>query len=420
MSSHSNSNLLPADAYFIVGGAVRDRLLNLKSKDLDWVVVGLTPEQMLEQGFQQVGADFPVFIHPISKQEYALARTERKHGEGYKGFICDFSPEVTLEQDLERRDLTINAMAEDAYGNVIDPYNGQQDLEQKTLRHVSSAFAEAPLRVLRVARFAARFYPLGFSVAPETITLMSQISGSGELETLTPERVWQETQRALAEDSPHIYFEVLRQCNALKIVMPELDALFGIPQPAKHHPEIDCGIHALMSLQASTHLTHSTDVRFAALVHDLGKAKTDSKQWPKHHGHEQLGLKPIKQLCRKLRTNRYAESLSLIASQYHTHIHRAFELKPSTILKVLSACDAFRKPQQLEDLLLVCISDSRGRLGFESIAYPQADYFRSALAAATSIKSQPFLEQGYKGKELGGMIEKARIEAISLVEKPDI
>lgn len=401
----------PGTAY-VVGGAVRDELLGSPVKDHDWVVVGATPEDMLKAGYQQVGADFPVFLHPDTKEEYALARTERKQGSGYHGFVCDFDRSVTLEQDLERRDLTINAMARALDGKLIDPYGGQTDLEARVLRHVSPAFKEDPLRVLRVARFSARFAPFGFAIAPETLQQMSAMVDAGDLQDLSPERVWQETKRALGEKDPCNYIKVLRSCGALKALMPELDALFGVPQPEAYHPEIDCGKHALLSLEAACELSDSTSVRFAALIHDLGKALTPPANWPKHHGHELSGLKPIKALCERIRASSYDKKLSLLACQYHTHIHQAFELRAETVLKVIKACDALRKPALFEDLLLVCVADARGRTGFESAPYPQADYFREALHIAKHIDVKPLVQSGLKGKELGDAIDAKRVEEL--------
>ncbi len=385
---------------YLVGGAVRDRLLGLPIKDRDWVVVGATPEQMLSDGYQQVGADFPVFLHPKTKEEYALARTERKKGNGYLGFECHASPDVTLEEDLKRRDLTINAMAS-CENTIIDPYNGQDDLEQKVLRHVSDAFSEDPLRILRVARFAARFNHLGFSVAEETINLMSNIVQSGEASHLVAERVWQETSRALGEQSPWVYFEVLRECGALEVLFPELDRLFGVPQTEVHHPEIDTGIHSFMSLKAASLLSNDITVRFAALIHDLGKGLTPVSEWPKHHGHEKKGLAPIKALCTRLKAPNEIRNLSLLAGEFHTHVHRAFELKAATLLKVIKSSDAFRNPDRLQQLLLVCEADAKGRKGFETTEYPQRQYFLDAFDAAKSVEVSTLIDQGFSGKELG-------------------
>lgn len=413
-----NSTAVPG-THFIVGGAVRDQLLGIPLKDRDWVVVGSNPEQMIAAGFQQVGADFPVFLHPDTKEEYALARTERKSGRGYLGFTCDAGEHVTLEQDLERRDLTINAMAMSAQGELIDPYNGKHDLDDRILRHVSPAFSEDPLRILRVARFAARFSDQGFSVAPETMTLMREIVKGGELLDISPERIWQETERALSEKQPRTYFEVLRECGALEALFPELEALFGVPQPEKFHPEIDCGEHALLSLERACEQSPSSTVRFAALIHDLGKALTPKSAWPSHHGHEKSGLKPIKALCKRLRVSNKDQKLALLSSEFHTHIHRAFELRAETVLKVLKSCDALRQPDVFEDILNVCIADARGRTGFETIDYPQADYFREALSLSKYSKVKPIVEEQQRtlalegeklqGKALGEAIDQARV-----------
>ena len=324
---------------YLVGGAVRDALLKINIKDKDWVVVGSTPEQLLDLGYSQVGADFPVFLHPKTKEEYALARTERKSGSGYQGFICDFSPNISLEDDLLRRDLTINAMAQKDDGSLVDPYNGQQDIKDKKLRHVSDAFSEDPLRVLRVARFAARFAHLGFTIADETLKLMRDIAASGELAHLTQERVWQETERALGESKPWVYFQVLRDCDALAIIFPELDRLFGVPQPEKHHPEIDCGIHTLMVLEQACKLTDDVNVRWASLLHDLGKGLTRESLLPSHHGHEQSGEQLVIELNQRLKTPNEFKDLSRLVCVWHTHVHRAFELNAKTILKFFSKID---------------------------------------------------------------------------------
>lgn len=397
---------------YLVGGAVRDSLLNYSFTDKDWVVVGATPEQMLDQGFEPVGKDFPVFLHPQTKEEYALARTERKQGHGYKGFTVYAAPDVTLEQDLIRRDLTINAMAQDDDGNIVDPYNGQQDLANKILRHVSDAFIEDPLRVLRVARFAARYAHLGFTVADETLELMESITNSGELNHLVGERVWQETHKALAEQTPEQYFQTLQDTGALAAVMPELDQLFGVPQPPKHHPEIDCGIHSLMVLQQASLLSSSTAVRFASLMHDLGKGTTPQEEWPRHIAHEHRGLKLIEQLCQKNKVPNEHRDLAKLACQHHTNIHRAFELKAETVLKVLESCDAIRRPERFEELLLCCEADAKGRTGFEQTDYPQVNYFRQAQNSICSVLPQQFLEQGIKGKALGEAIRQERLNQL--------
>ncbi len=398
---------------YLVGGAVRDELLGLTIKDRDWVVVGSTPEQMSSLGYRQVGADFPVFLHPDTGEEYALARTERKKGVGYHGFECNAAPEVSLEDDLLRRDLTINAMAKTADGEVIDPFHGRDDLRQGLLRHVSGAFSEDPLRVLRVARFAARFHSLGFSIASETFELMSSMVAAGELQHLPAERVWQETQRALGEQSPEVYFEVLRNTGALAQLMPELDRLFGVPQPETYHPEVDCGIHAFMSLQQATKISELERVRFASLIHDLGKGLTPESEWPRHLGHEKGGLKPIKALCKRLKVPNEYRDLALLVSEYHTHIHRAKELRPATVLKVLKACDAFRRPQRFEEILRCSEADARGRTGFENHDYPQASVFRQALSLANTVDIARLRDSGLQAKALGEAIDKARIERIA-------
>lgn len=398
---------------YLVGGAVRDRLLQRPVKDRDWVVVGATPDDLLAQGYQQVGADFPVFLHPETQEEYALARTERKSGQGYQGFVCDFSADVTLEDDLLRRDLTINAMAETDDGDIIDPYGGQQDLNDRLLRHVSPAFAEDPLRVLRVARFAARFADQGFTVAEETQALMRQMVSNGELEHLVAERVWNETQRALGEDHPEVYFQILRDCGALAVWFPELDALFGVPQPEKHHPEIDTGVHALMSLQAAARLSDDISVRWASLIHDLGKGLTPPEQWPRHIAHETRGIAPAKALCKRLKAPNDATTLAIIASEFHTHIHRAFELRPDTLMKVFNRVDVWRRRPRFEAFLQVCTADAQGRTGYEQRPYPQADYCREALAVAELITARDMIAQGITGADIGPALEQARISALT-------
>lgn len=405
---------------YLVGGAVRDALLKLKSKDKDWVVVGSSPKEMLSRGYSQVGLDFPVFLHPNTHEEYALARTERKKGKGYTGFICDSSETVTLEEDLIRRDLTINAMALAEDGTLIDPHGGQKDLKQKVLRHVSPAFVEDPLRVLRVARFAARFHHLGFTVAPETMELMTHITLMGELNDLVSERVCQETTRALKESSPQTYFDILQKVGALKVLFPEIDALFGIPQPEQYHPEIDCGIHTLMVLEQAAKLSPKPEIRFAALVHDLGKALTPPENWPHHYGHEKLGLKAIKSLCKRIRFPNTYKELGLLVSEYHTHVHKALELKPVTALKVLKQCDAFRRPERFEAILTCAKADSRGRTGYEDITYPQADYFSNLLKVTQEVQAKAFVKLGFKGKDLGEKIDLARVEAIKTIPKPEL
>ncbi len=395
-----------------VGGAVRDRLLGRPVTDNDWVVVGATAQQMQALGYRPVGTDFPVFLHPKSGEEYALARTERKSGVGYGGFTFHASPDVTLEQDLIRRDLTINAMAEDDHGNLTDPYNGKQDLDNRLLRHVSPAFAEDPLRVLRVARFAARFAGLGFSVAPETLELMRQLSDSGELLALTPERSWKEISRALMEDHPQVFIQVLRECGALKQLMPEVDALFGVPQPPAHHPEIDTGVHTLAVLEQAARHAQPLTVRWACLLHDLGKGTTPEAEWPRHIAHEHRGLKLIEAVNQRFKAPRDCQELALLVGEYHTHGHRALELKPSTLLELLQRFDVYRRPQRFEEFVVACEMDARGRLGLEERAYPQADYLRGAAEAARQVAVKPLVEQGYTGQALGEALKKARLNAL--------
>jgi tRNA nucleotidyltransferase (CCA-adding enzyme) len=395
-----------------VGGAVRDRLLGLPVTDIDWVVVGATTEEMLAQGFRPVGADFPVFLHPKTGEEYALARTERKSGRGYGGFTFHASPEVTLEEDLIRRDLTINAMAEDDQHNLTDPYHGQRDLEARILRHVSPAFAEDPLRVLRVARFAARYAGLGFHVAPPTLELMRHLSESGELQALTAERSWKEISRALMEDQPQVFIEVLRDCGALKELMPEVDALFGVPQPEIHHPEIDSGVHTLSVLEQSALHKQPLTVRWACLLHDLGKGLTPEEEWPRHIAHEHKGLKLIKAVNERFKAPKDCQELSLLVGQYHTHGHRALELKASTLLELLQSFDVYRRPQRFEEFIAACEMDARGRKGLEQRSYPQADYLRGAASVARGVAVQPLLEKGFKGPELGKALKRERLKAL--------
>lgn len=398
---------------YLVGGAVRDKLLGYPFTERDWVVVGASPEELLTQGFQPVGSDFPVFLHPETKEEYALARTERKSGVGYKGFEFFTDTSVTLEQDLSRRDLTINAIAEDSDGNLTDPYNGQQDLNDKILRHVSDAFAEDPLRVLRVARFAARYQHLGFTVAEETLSLMADIAASGELKHLTAERVWVETEKALKERSPRIYIEVLRQCNALKILFPELDRLFGIAQRADYHPEVDTGIHVLMALDQATALDRDPVTRFAVLVHDLGKGTTPKDVLPKHTGHEERGVQLVNDLCDRFKIpNRYRE-LAVVVSRYHLLCHKAPTLRPTTILKVLKGIGALRQPKKLEQFIRCCESDARGRLGFENTTYESGLWLTQAFEAIQSIDNHEFIQKGLSGKQLGDAIDQRRQQLIS-------
>jgi tRNA nucleotidyltransferase (CCA-adding enzyme) len=396
-----------------VGGAVRDRLLHRSISEVDWVVVGASAEQMLDLGYRPVGADFPVFLHPQTGEEYALARTERKSGRGYGGFTFFASPDVTLEEDLIRRDLTVNAMAEDAQGNLIDPYGGQRDLDAKLLRHVSPAFAEDPLRVLRVARFAARYAPLGFTIAAETMALMRALSESAELTALTPERSWKEISRALMEPRPDVFIQVLRDCGALQVLLPEVDCLFGIPQPPAHHPEIDTGVHVLsVLLQCAEHQQPLT-VRWACLLHDVGKGLTAEAEWPRHIAHEHKGLKLIRAINQRCKVPKDCQELALQVGEFHTHGHRALELKASTLFKLLQGFDVFRRPQRFEEFIAACEMDARGRLGLEQRAYPQADYLRAAMHAARAVAVQPLLAQGLKGSELGEALNRERLLALT-------
>ncbi|MFB2642441.1 multifunctional CCA addition/repair protein [Shewanella bicestrii] len=401
---------------YLVGGAVRDSLLNLPIKDKDFMVVGATPEQMQQLGYRQVGKDFPVFLHPKTQQEYALARTERKVGLGYGGFSCYASPDVTLEQDLLRRDLTINAIAQDEAGNLYDPYHGIADINARKLRHVSAAFAEDPLRVLRVARFAARFHDLGFEIADETMALMQHMSQTEELTALTPERVWQEVDKSLGGPHPEVFFEVLRRCGALNILFPEIEALFGVPQPEKWHPEIDTGLHTMLVLAQATALTEEKAVRFAALVHDLGKALSPKEHWPKHHGHGQKGLPVIKSLCERLRIPNEYRDLALLVSDQHQNVHQAFELRSETIIKLFDKADFWRKPERLEQLLLACIADMRGRTGFEHHAYPQGDYLSACFSAANTVDVKAIIAAGFQGAQIKQALNSKRIEVIEQVK----
>lgn len=405
---------------YLVGGAVRDQMLKRISNDHDYLVVGATVTQMRSLGFQQVGKDFPVFLHPQTKDEYALARTERKQGQGYTGFDCYAEPDVTIEQDLLRRDLTVNAMAKNQAGDIVDPFNGQQDLKDKILRHVSDAFIEDPLRVLRVARFAARYFEYGFTIADETMQLMTVISESGELESLSAERVWQEMQRSLAESNPEVFFKVLHQCKALNALWPDLDILWGVPNPAQWHPEICSGVHTMMVLEQAVILTkehqRSTAIRFAALCHDLGKGLTSSEQWPSHRGHEKAGLPLVEKVAKQLKIPTYYKQLALKVCEHHLHCHKAFQLKPSTLLKIFNQLDVWRKPEEFNDFLIACKSDFLGRLGFEDRPYPQEKYLKEAMQAALNINAKCFVEQGLKGIAIKEAIAQARLNAITRVK----
>jgi tRNA nucleotidyltransferase (CCA-adding enzyme) len=403
---------------YLVGGAVRDRLLGRAVKERDWVVVGATPAELESAGFIPVGRDFPVFLHPKTKEEHALARLERKTGPGYRGFVTEFAPTVTLADDLRRRDLTVNAMAEDEAGHVIDPYGGRRDLEARVLRHVSDAFAEDPVRILRVARFAARYAPLGFRVADETLALMRRMVDDGEANALVAERVWAETEKALAEERPDVFIEVLRACGALKVVYPEIDALFGVPQPEKWHPEIDTGVHQLLALRAAVKLGGGVAARFAVLMHDLGKGATPAKILPSHHGHEDAGVALVEQLCARVRVPNPLRELGVITARWHTHIHRASELRADTVLRTLEGCDALRRPERFRDLLLACEADKRGRAGLEDQPYPQREFFESALAAVTAVALTAGERQGLKGDQIGKELRRRRIAAIENLSRP--
>ena len=395
-----------------VGGAVRDSLLGLPVKDQDWVVVGATPEQMTARGFRPVGKDFPVFLHPETHEEYALARTERKTAPGYHGFAIHAAPDVTLEQDLSRRDFTINAIAEATNGALIDPYGGAADLRAGVLRHVSPAFAEDPVRILRGARFAARF---GFSIAPETLALMRAMVDSGEVDALVPERVWQELSRGLMEKTPSRFFTTLRECGALQRILPEVDALFGVPQPPQYHPEIDCGIHTMMVTDAAARADHSLEARFAALTHDLGKATTPKDILPSHHGHETRSVKLLEGLCERLRVPGECRDLARLAARYHGDIHRARELRPDTIVRLFQSCDVWRRPERFMQILQVCICDARGRAGHENDAYPQADYLSRALQAAQAVDAGAIAQQCDDKELIPEKIREARVAAVAAV-----
>ena len=403
---------------YLVGGAVRDQLLGLPVKDRDWIVVGAVPATLLSLGYQQVGKDFPVFLNPKTKEEYALARTERKSSAGYTGFICDFSPTITLEQDLIRRDLTINAMAQSEDGEIIDPYGGKQDLENRILRHISPAFSEDPLRVLRVARFAARYHSLGFKIASETLALMVELAQSEELQHLTAERVWLETEKALNEKNPEIYFETLHKTGALRVLFPEIDALYGVPNPVKHHPEVDSFIHTMLVLKQAVNLTENNPilnksaVRFAAICHDLGKALTPQNILPHHYGHEQAGIKPTRSLCKRLKVPSYFQELAELTCEFHTHIHKAFELRAETVITLFNRFDVWRKPQRFQEFLQVCLADTRGRTGFENKDYPQIDYINQLLQAANEVDVQQVIADGFEKQEIRNELTKRRILAV--------
>ena len=397
---------------YLVGGAVRDELLGRTPAERDWVVVGATPQQMLDAGFRQVGRDFPVFLHPETGEEHALARTERKSGPGYRGFEVHFSPEVTLEDDLRRRDLTINAMARDESGALIDPHGGRADLEARKLRHVSDAFNEDPVRILRVARFLARFEPLGFTIAPETAARMRAMVAAGEADALVPERSWQETDRALAEPAPAAWLRALRACGALARIFPELDALYGVPQPEKWHPEVDTGLHMELVLQAAAALTPEPRIRFAALMHDLGKGRTPRSQWPRHIGHEESGARLAGEVAARLRVPADYRDLAVLAARWHGLAHRAQELRPRTILELLESCDAFRRPERFRELLVAFEADYRGRGGFRDRPYPQAALLRNAQEKAMSVALKDADREGLTGEKIGELLRRRRLAAL--------
>ena len=401
---------------YLVGGAVRDEILEYPFKEKDWVVVGATVDDMIAAGYQQVGKDFPVFLHPETKEEHALARTEKKTAAGYKGFEVQTSADVTLEDDLIRRDLTINAIAKDENGDYIDPYNGIADIKNKILRHVSSAFAEDPVRILRIARFMARYKHLGFNIADETVALMKEMVSAGEVDALVPERVWQEMHKALSEKTPAAFITTLRDCGALKRILPELDCLFGIPQPIEHHPEIDTGIHTLMVLEQACLLSEAGDVRFAALMHDLGKGTTPKSEWPRHLAHEARGADIVKKVCQRLRIPNEYRDLAERTARFHLHYHRALELKPATVVKTLEQLDAYRKPERFEKFLLASEADARGRTGYENKDYPQGNYLRNALTVTKDIDIDKLRSLGFENMALANEIKKTRIKAVAALK----
>ncbi|WP_225764896.1 multifunctional CCA addition/repair protein [Stenotrophomonas sp. Marseille-Q4652] len=400
---------------YLVGGAVRDSLLGLAPGDRDWVVVGATQPQMEALGFRAVGKDFPVFLHPDTGEEHALARTERKSGRGYRGFVVDADPSVTLEEDLQRRDFTLNAIARDEEtGELFDPYGGVRDIQHRVLRHVGPAFVEDPLRVLRAARFMARLAPLGFSIAPETMALMRQMVDSGELDALVPERVWQELRRALASAQPSAFLRTLHECGALGVILPEVEALYGVPQRAEFHPEVDTGRHQEMVSDMAARLAPGDDLAgFAALTHDLGKALTPKDQLPRHIMHEQRGVAPLRELASRLKVPAEHQQLAEAVCREHLNVHRIDELRDATVLELLSRCDGFRRPERIARIALVCECDKRGRLGFEDSDYPQGETLRRLHRAALSVQARDMDTSQLKGPAIGEALKKARIAAIS-------
>jgi tRNA nucleotidyltransferase (CCA-adding enzyme) len=397
---------------YLVGGAVRDELLGIPVNERDWVVVGGSREDLGRLGYREVGRDFPVFLHPETHEEYALARRERKVAPGYRGFSVEFGPEVTLEEDLSRRDLTINAIARSADGTLVDPFGGVRDLDSRLLRHVSPAFVEDPVRVLRAARFAARFAPLGFRVAPETLSLMREMVTHGEVDALVPERVWQETEKALRQTAASAFFAVLRECGALARIYPEIEALFGVPQPPRWHPEIDTGVHTLMVLDQAVKLSGEVPIRFAALVHDLGKGTTPRSQWPAHHGHEERSVALIEALAARLRIPGDCRDLAVVVARHHGLVHRAFELKPATVLELFERADAMRRPERFGAALVACEADARGRLGLEHEPYPQREYLLAAQSAASAVRPTAEELAAHAGPGIAEHLRRRRLEAI--------
>ena len=404
---------------YLVGGAVRDQLLGRAVKERDWVVVGASAEDLRAAGYRPVGRDFPVFLHPGTHEEYALARRERKTGPGYRGFVTEFSPDITLEEDLLRRDLTINAIAQDADGRLVDPFGGQADLEARVLRHVSAAFSEDPVRILRLARFAARFAPLGFTVHESTLALARQMVKAGEVDALVPERVWQETERALGEPRPDVFFEVLRDCGALAVIFPEVDRLFGVPQPPQWHPEVDTGVHVMLCLRRAAQLQAPSTVRFAVLAHDLGKGTTPREQWPKHVMHESRSLPLVDALCSRLKVPTAHRELARLTAKEHTNVHRALQLRPETVLKLLEQSDAFRRPERFSEMLLACQCDAQGRTGLEQSPYPQRVFLEAARAAAAGVQLSQQEIAALNGPAIAAAMRARRLEAIRSIARAD-
>jgi tRNA nucleotidyltransferase (CCA-adding enzyme) len=400
---------------YLVGGAVRDQLLGREVKERDYVVVGGTAQSLVDQGYRPVGRDFPVFLHPTTHEEYALARRERKTAPGYRGFVTEFSPDISLEEDLLRRDLTVNAIAQAPDGSLIDPYGGQSDLSARVLRHVSPAFSEDPVRILRVARFAARFAGLGFTVHASTLALMQRMVNDGEVAALVAERVWQETERALGEAHPEVYFQVLRDCGALAVIFPEVDRLFGVPQPEKWHPEIDTGVHIMMCMQRAVALDASIAVRFTVLAHDLGKGTTPREEWPRHLMHESRGLPLVDALSTRLRVPAAFKELAHMCCKQHTNVHRALDLRADTVLRLLEDCDAFRRPERFSELLLACQCDAQGRTGLENKPYPQREYLETARRIAAEAQLSAAERADHAGPAIARAIQKKRLDALTAI-----